>query len=140
MAALWLFACCEGPAGRDGAETFWFVKSYTINTNQWQLVNGVDQIGSFYQAKISIPELDREIYENGNVFCYMFVRVNNVEVQTPLPYSNHYGKVVGGSEELWTETFSFDFYRGGITFNVTYSDFYTNNRPQTITFRVVLNY
>ena len=76
-----MLAACEGSPGRDGfdgIETYWFVKTYTINSNDWQLINGVDQLGSYYQAKINIRELD--------------------------------------------------------------SDFYTNNRPPTTTFRVVLNY
>lgn len=145
-AVVWLFASCEGPAGRDGlngrdgAETYWFVKNYTINSNQWQLVNGVDELESYYQAKVSIPELDKDIYEKGNVFCYMFQRVNGVEVQTLLPFTIPRGEGNNNSEYLWTETFACDFTPGTITFYINYSDFYTSNRPETTTFRVVLNY
>ena len=139
---LFTFASCEGPPGRDGldgAETYWFVQTYTIQSNQWQLMNGEDQLNSFFQAKISIPELDRELCARGNIQCYMFR--NNTEVQTPLPFTIPYGdKGTGGEELLWTETVSFDFYPGTITFYVNYSDFYTSNRPETVKFRVVLTY
>ena len=141
--AVWLFVSCEGPAGRDGVngvETYWFVKVYTINANQWQLVNGEDQLGSFFQAKVSIPELDRDIYEKGLVFCYMFQSVDGKEVQTLLPFTVPYGESRGNSELLWTETYAFDCSPGTITFYVNYSDFYTSNRPPTTSFRVVLNY
>jgi len=141
--AILLFAACEGPAGRDGfdgTETYWFVNTYTVNSNQWQLVNGVDELESYYKASITVSELDRDMYEKGNVFCYMFQRVNNVEVQTPLPFTVPRGVWIDGSEYLWTETFAFDFSLRTITFYVNYSDFLTINRPETTSFRVVLNY
>jgi len=138
--AVWLFASCEGPAGKDAVETYWFVKNYTINSNQWQLVGGVDELNSYYKASVNIPELDRDIYEKGNVFCYMFQRINNVEVQTLLPYTIPMGESKGNTELLWTETYACDFSIGRVNFYVNYSDFYTSNRPPTVTFRVVLNY
>ena len=140
MTVAGLFASCEGPAGRDGAEAYWFVKVYTINSNDWRLVGGVDQLDSRYEAKISIKELDKDLYENGLVSCYMFQRTNNVEVQTPLPFTIPYGKKNGNKEDLWTETYSFECAPGFITFYVYYSDFYTSNRPPSTSFRVVLNY
>ena len=148
--AVLLFASCEGPAGRDGLDGFdgldgdgmyWFVKTYTINENQWQLVNGVDQLNSFYKAEIKISELDRDIYDGGNVFCYMYQRVDGKEVQTLLPFTIPKGQSYpNGTEDLWTETYAYDFMVGSIMIYVNYSDFYTSNRPPTKSFRVVLNY
>ena len=144
-AAVWMLAACEGPAGRDGfdgAETYWFVKNYPVRSNDWQIVNGVDQLGSYFRYTVNINELDRDIYENGTVTCYMFQNVNGVEVQTPLQHTIHKGKQEGNSDYLWTETYSFMYSLRSITFIVEYSDFYTNNnnRPDDTTFRVVLNY
>ena len=134
-AVLWLFLSCEGTEGM-----YWYVDTYEIHTNQWQLVNGVDNLGSYYQAEIKIPELTKKIYEKGNVFCYMFQKSNGTEVQTLLPFTVPYGEGKGNSEHLWTETYACDFAPGSIMFYVNYSDFYTNVRPPTTTFRVVLNY
>ena len=146
-AAIMLLTSCEGPAGRDGLDgldgegMYWFVKKYTINTNQWELVNGKDQLNSYFRAEVKIPELDSEIYKNGNVFCYMYQDVDGVEVQTILPFSLPMGQSnPNGSEELWTETYAYDFTVGSVMFYVNYSDFYTSNRPPTTSFRVVLNY
>ena len=142
-AAIMLFASCEGPAGRDGLdeETYWYVRNYTIRSNDWELVNGVDQIGSYYRAEIEIPQLDREIYELGNVFCYMYyIDASGTEVQTLLPYIEHFGESTKVGEELWTKTISCDFTRGSIMFYVQYSDFFTGlEHPGTVRFRVVLN-
>ena len=143
-AAMVLFASCEGPAGRDGidgAETYWFVEDYTINANQWKLINGEDQLNSYFQAEVQIPQLDSDIYRKGNVFCYMYQRNDGVEVQTLLPFTVPYGEPRGGnSEHIWIETYACDFKVGSVMFYVNFSDFYTNNRPPTTTFRVVLNY
>jgi len=135
--ALWIFVSCEGPAGKDGIETYWFVKEYTIRANDWQLIGGEDRLGSYFQAQVTIPELDRDLYEKGHVFCYMFQTANNKEVQTILPFTVPKANNDG---ELWTETYSYDFSPGQIRFYFNCSDFYTSNRPPATTFRVVLNY
>ena len=140
MVAVGLLTGCEGPPGRDGDGMYWFVETYTVYTNQWQLMNGVDQLDSYFQAEVRIPQLTKEIYEKGNVFCYMFQTINGVEVQTLLPFTVPKGEGTGNSEHLWTETFACDFSPGSVMFYVNYSDFYTNNRPPTTSFRVVLNY
>ena len=141
---LLLLAACEGPAGRDGLdgnEPYWFVQTYTIQANDWQLVNSPDQLGSYFQVRVPIAQLNRDIYEDGLVSCYMFQRnSSNTEVQTPLPFTNHYGVGNNENEHLWTETFSYDYTPGFITFYVCYSDFFTSNRPDKTSFRVVLNY
>lgn len=149
-AAVLLFASCEGPAGRDGfdgldgkdgAITYRFVKEYTVNTNSWELVNGEDQLNSFFRYEIEIPQLDREIYNYGDVFCYMFQNVDGDEVQTLLPFHIPIAQDNGnGQTDFWSETYFYDFMEGSIMIYVYYSDFYTNNRPGTSTFRVVLNY
>ena len=143
MAAMVLLASCEGPAGRDGFDgeaTGWFVKTYTIRSQDWKLINGEDQLNSFFQAKVIIPELTNFIYEEGNVFCYLFQKINGVEVQTMLPFVIPLGDDDGKTEDLWTEVYSSDFSPGSVMFYVNYSDFYTGNRPPDVTFRVVLNW
>lgn len=134
---------CEGPAGPMGPEgegMKWFVETYTIRENQWELVNGVDELDSYFRAEVKIPDLTNFVYEDGNVFCYMFQTVGGVEVQTLLPFTVPYGDGPINDEHLWTETYACDFSPGYVVFYVNYSDFYTNNRPPTTSFRVVLNW
>ncbi len=147
--AMLLFASCEGPIGPVGpmgekgepGEDYWFIKVYTIKSDEWELVMGEDELGSYYMAEVEIPELDEDIYEDGTVFCYMFQNIDGLEVQTPLPFTIPYGETnQNGEELLWTETYAFDFTEGSIGFYVNYSHFYTSNRPPDISYRVVLNY
>ena len=131
-----LFVSCESQN-----DMYKFVKTYTIHSDQWELEGGRDQLNSFYQAEIRIPELNRDIYEDGNVFCYMYQIVDGVKVQTLLPFNLPLGQGnPNGSEHLWTETYAYDFTIGSIMLYVNRSDFYTNNRPPTTSFRVVLNH
>ena len=141
-----VLASCEGPAGRDGLNglngegVYWVVKTYTIREGDWKLVKGVNELNSYYQAEVSINELSKHVYEDGNVFCYMFQKIDGVEVQTMLPFVIPVGEGQGNKENLWTEMYSCDFSPGSIMFYVNYSDFATVVRPPTISFRVVLNY
>ena len=118
-----------------------FVTTYTVRTIDWQLINGADNLNSYYQAEVLIPELSEYVYEKGNVHCYMFQDIGGVEVQTMLPYSIPIGVSDRVGEEVWTETISCDFTPGSIMFYVNHSDFYTGRgRPSTLTFKVVLSW
>ncbi|MDR3251079.1 MAG: hypothetical protein LBT42_05385 [Tannerella sp.] len=140
-AAMLLFSGCTKRDGITVDDIYWFVETYTIRENQWQLVNGVNQLNSYYQAQVNIPELDRKIYESGNVFCYMYQNIDGTEVQTLLPFTLPVGIDNGdGTETLWTETYACDFSVGSVMFYVNYSDFITENKPKATKFRVVLNY
>ena len=141
LAAIILLTSCIGPKGDPGEGMGWFVKEYTITEKRWELMNGRDQLNSFFRAEIKIPELDKYVYDKGNVFVYMFQEVEGDEVQTLLPFTIPYGEErYNGQKHLWTETHSYDFTIGSIMIYVNYSDFYTSNTPPAATFRVVLNY
>ncbi|MDR2471939.1 MAG: hypothetical protein LBD53_00040, partial [Tannerella sp.] len=137
-------SACEGPAGRDGLDgegANWFVKNYQVKSNQWQLIGGQNDLNSYWQAEVVIPELTKFVYEKGNVFCYMFQNPDgNTEVQTLLPFVVPYGQIKNGNEYIWTETYACDFTVGSVMFYVNYSDFMTSNRPLDATFRVVFNW
>ena len=149
-AVIMMLASCEGPAGRDGfdgrdgydgrdgAGMNKIVKTYTIKEGDWKLVKGVNELNSYYQAEVLINELNKRVYEDGNVFCYMFQNIDGVEVQTMLPFVIPLGEGHSGGEDLWTEMYSCDFSPGSIMFYVNYSDFITEVRPPTISYRVVL--
>jgi len=138
-AVIWLFASCEGPAGRDGldgfdgVETYWFVREYPVRSTDWELVHDVEPFGSYWRYTINIPELDQDIFKKGHVFCYMY---QGSAKQTLLPYTIHL--VENG--DFWTETYSYEFESRKITLYVNYNDFFMDVRPEATTFRVVLNY
>ncbi|MDR1116257.1 MAG: hypothetical protein LBL33_08975 [Tannerella sp.] len=148
-----LFVSCEGPAGRDGFDgrdgesVFRYVETFTVGTNEWELVEGrPDDFGTYFRKEIVLSELDKFIYDEGHVLCYIFDRVEGFEVQSNLPYIKPYGEIVNGREYFWNETFSYDFVpgegskSGSVMIYVKYSDFMTSIRPGTWKFRIVLNY
>jgi len=138
---VWLFTSCEEYNRQDFNETYWFVQEYTVRSNDWQLVNGVNQLDSYYRYSFNIPELNRDIFNKGHVFCYMFQKNDaGQDVQTLLPFIIPRGENTNGKESLWMESYAYDFAVGKITFYFNCSDFITDVRPETTTFRVVLNY
>ncbi|MDR2042485.1 MAG: hypothetical protein LBP98_09265 [Tannerella sp.] len=144
-AAVLMFVSCEGPAGPPGEKgepgLWWFVNEYTVRSDQWKLVGGTDELNSYYQYEIPVPELDKDVFYEGKMTCYMYLN-EDYSVQAELPEVIHYGEYNPdtGGENLWTETYKCDYAIGSILFKVEYSDFFTGNRPGTKRFRVVLNY
>ena len=67
---------------------------------------------------------------------YLIQYDGDVPVQTPLPYVMHYAD----GDNLWTETFSYDYSVGSFAFYVTYSDFFTENSPGECQFKVVMHW
>ncbi|MDR0393947.1 MAG: hypothetical protein LBH77_02190 [Tannerella sp.] len=146
---------CEGPMGPMGpmgergekgekgeAGSEWYIREYTVRSDQWVLVGGgVDDLNSYYQYEVSMPELDEDIFYDGKMTGYMYLD-KDYRIQAELPEVIHLGEYnpSTGSDYLWTETYKCDYAVGSVMFKVEYSDFYTGNRPGTKRFRVVLNY
>ncbi|MDR0743765.1 MAG: hypothetical protein LBF05_05365, partial [Tannerella sp.] len=118
----------------------WVIKEYTVRSDQWKLVGGVDALSSYYEYEVLIPELDKDIFYDGKMTAYMYLD-EDYKIQAELPEVIHCGLYnPNGYDDLWTETYKCDYAVGSIMFKVEYSDFYTKNRPGTKRFRVVLNY
>jgi hypothetical protein len=144
LAAIFVFASCEGPMGPKGetGDTLeWYIREYTVQSNQWELIGGRDKLNSFFQFEVLMPELDADIFYDGKMMAYMYLD-DACTIQAALPEVIHYGQYnpQNGTDDLWTETYKCDYAVGSIMFKVEYSDFYTENRPGTKTFRVVLNH
>ncbi|MDR1984645.1 MAG: lipoprotein [Prevotellaceae bacterium] len=130
-----MLSACQGPQGPKGEDSNWFVTSFTVNSNEWRLSGQPNDLNSYYYADKIIENLTDFIFEEGIVIAY--IKTGN-NVKNEMPFVFHRGDSDGTNESLWTETYDFDFYPGGITFYVTYSDFSTAIRPGTETFYVVL--
>jgi len=142
-----LFIACEGPIGPEGPEGprgskgepgsggNWYTTSITINSDEWELVGGVNELNSYFFIDKPISQLSENIYRKGTVIAYI---ETSKGVKNGLPYVLHKGDADNKGEFLWTQTYDFDFYPGGVGFYLTYSDFSTNIRPDTETFHIVL--
>lgn len=124
-----------GPEGEPGYGTNWFVTSFTIEEHEWRLVGNPNELNSFFTVNKSLPELTRLVYKDGTVVAYI---ETDKGVKNGLPFVLHRGAEDNQGEFLWTQTYDFDFYEGGVGFYVTYSDFTTTIRPDKETFHIVL--
>ena len=134
------FVSCEGPMGPPGEPgdgVVWEILNYTVLDTDWKLVGRAGDLNSYYMYEFRETKLTTFICEKGNVFGYRWL---DHETQTPLSQVVHVGEIVHGGDYLFTETYSFSFRPGYITFYVDYSDFETGIRPGTCDFRIVLNY
>lgn len=134
-----------GPPGEPGEGVNWKVYDLTVNSNDWELVNGVNELGSFYMYVFEGNNAPRELYDvvsnYGDVSGYLISRLDNGdELFSPLPYEVYAGTADGYSEWLWSELYTFDFTHNSIAFYVYYNDFVTETRPGTMTFRISLKW
>jgi hypothetical protein len=144
------FFACEGPEGPEGPigpagpkgeqgeagyGTNWFVNSYTVTAGEWKLHGNPGDLNSYFYADKQIKELTDFVYNEGTIVAYMQTEKG---VKNGMPYVLHRGGTDSYGEFLWTQTYDFDFYTGGVRFYLTYSDFNTQIAPETETFHVVL--
>jgi len=131
-----LAASCDGPMGppgRDGRDGQVNKKIIDIDvpSRQWRV--DYDENGNrFYYAQFNMPEITKNVYDNGIVSVYHELNGN----QIVLPYTRHNGEYGYN----WTRTIDVDFTIGSMTFYVTDSDFADVPAawPETMFFRVVL--
>jgi hypothetical protein len=131
----------NGQDGRDGQGTHWIREKFTVNPGDWRLEGGANQLNSYFQCDFRWLDMTQQVYETSSVVAYIETGTSDGnKIKNGMPYVWHRGATVDGTEELWTETYDFDFVPGWISFYLTYSDFYTgNNRPtEPIVFHVVV--
>lgn len=120
--------------GGSGETQNW--DSYIITVKDWERVGGVNTDNSYFRCVVEDKYLDQYIFDKGSVMIYLIQYDGNTPVQTPLPFVMHYAD----GNNLWTETFSYDYSVGSIAFYVTYSDFITENYPAECQFKVVMHW
>ncbi|MDR1645071.1 MAG: hypothetical protein LBS05_04510 [Tannerellaceae bacterium] len=137
--AAWLtliFLCaCEGPVRPPEEQTQWKSVYYTVKEADWRLVGRPDALNSFYQYSFEEPSLTDFIYEEGVVMGYEVANYGTRdELLRPLPDT----WPVGEDGMFWTESVSFEYKPGLVTFCIGYSDFATSVRPLTKTFKLMM--
>lgn len=131
----------QGPQGEPGEGINWKVYDFTVPSDQWQLVNGENQLNSYFMyifdGNDAPAELEYVTQYDGDVSGYFISRLDNDdELYSPLPYEIYAGQANGNNEWLWSELYTFDFTHNSIAFYVYYNDFATGTRPPTCKFRM----
>lgn len=138
---VFLFASCEGPAGRDGLDgegIWWHVtKPIKVNSSDWELGKNADGV-LYYFYEYNLNELDYDVYDSGKVSARIFLDFDSdIEALAPL---EHTIQRQNSNGEKWNEIYGYEYYPGGLMFTVKFDDFDTTQRPPTQYFQVVLNY
>ena len=123
--SLTLFSCegpmgPQGPQGVPGEGMFWKYYTYTVKSQDWQLVTSPDGLNTYYMYEFQNKDITDDLYIDGYVLGYLVQSPGaDNEVITPLPYT-------------------YDYMPGSVAFYVQYSDF-IEQQPGDMVFRLVLN-
>lgn len=129
-----------GPKGEPGYGTEWSIKEFTVAENEWILSGKPGDLNSFFYADKSFSDLTDYVFKEGSILAYIETAKG---IKNGLPYVLHLGQEGENNKEfLWTQTYDFDFWVGGVRFYLTYSDFNTDLGPEKESkkFHVVLMY
>ena len=90
----------QGPPGQPGEGVNWKVYDFTIPSDRWELVNGENQLNSYFMYVFDGNEAPKELQYvtqyDGDVSGYFIGRLDNgEELYSPLPYEVYAGQVVG---------------------------------------------
>ncbi len=130
-----------GESGESGGGAYWKYYTYTVRSQDWELVSTNDGLNTYYMYEFRNTDITQEIYDEGFIVGYLVQSPGEEnEVITPLPYVVHRGETLeNGDSALWTETYTYDYMPGSVAFYVQFSDFF-EQQPEDMTFRLVLHY
>ena len=99
--SLTLFSCegpmgPQGPQGVPGEGMFWKYYTYTVKSQDWQLVTSPDGLNTYYMYEFQNKDITDDLYIDGYVLGYLVQSPGaDNEVITPLPYTIHKGEADG---------------------------------------------
>lgn len=112
----------------------WQIVNVNVKNTDWQWTE--NQSEGFYSAKLNLPELTENIFDEGAVIGYYKFNINS---KTALPYAKTF---IGDDGLPFTETYSCDFTLGSpstVTFYLEASDAGKyNGYPPAADFQIIL--
>lgn len=129
-----------GSCDNKDSGTNWQILNFNVKASNWEPCKDSNGINPFFRASLDVPELTSEILEKGMMQAYVYVGENNQQL---LPYVRHYESYDKDQEGndvqyMWTQTIDIEYGVGGAWIYVTNSDFYTEETPGDMFFRIVL--
>jgi len=127
----------NGQDGKDGDPCTNFLRyDFTVDSDYWELVKNEDNGKAYYKYSFKFEELTKDICNYGIVGAYLMWDEDKVTYQSQLPTVRHNKE----GDDYFTCTIDYDFGPQDITFYVTNSDFYVEDKPETMVFRVAIYY
>ena len=126
VAAVMVFSSCS----KDEDNTQVNIYSYSVSDNEWELVDN-----KLYQVWIDVPQLTKNVIENGSMQVSQRIDENGKVLYTPLPAIFTDDKEGGDTYSSFTD---YEYTVGGLYIFVIASDLSTTIRPGDRTFRVTI--
>ncbi|MDR2840703.1 MAG: hypothetical protein LBV75_05505 [Paludibacter sp.] len=105
--------------------------NFNVKANEWIANTDVNGQNLFYSCNRKFKNFNPGT-SLGHCAVLAYISYGNYE--QALPFTRHFEDVDG---YLWTRTVDYDYSLDDINFYVTNSDFATNDRPESMSFRVV---
>ncbi len=93
-----------------------------IRSGDWKYTNNSKD--NFYYAVVSIPEITKDVYDNGIVAMYVeYLYTDGTRALSPLPNVIHKEYNDNGVWQTYTQTINYEYSVGEVVITLTYSDF-----------------
>lgn len=93
-----------------------------IRSGDWKYTNNSKD--NFYYAVVSIPEITKDVYDNGIVAMYVeYLYTDGTHALSPLPNVMHKEYNDNGVWKTYTQTINYEYSVGEVVITLTYSDF-----------------
>ncbi|MBQ3656094.1 MAG: collagen-like protein [Bacteroidales bacterium] len=129
-----------GPAGRDGEDgvVFYHTADFTVDAQDWELRAPNNKPNErYFRYEFDYKELTEEMCNIGVTNVY---HIYNDGYQNPLPSTKYHSYNQDGQTMYYSQTVDYEYAPGKIIFIATNSDFFTDEKPETMTFRVITHY
>lgn len=131
----------QGPQGEPGSGVVNIV-FINVNTDDWAYSDYDDN--NYFYATVDMPEITKDIFDGGIIKMYrVFDYDTSNPVQIEMPFTRHKEEYVGPGEYdyvNWTETLDYEFGVGSMNIFFTVSDFFYQDKPESMRFRCVIMY
>ena len=135
MLAALLLGSWMGPAGRDGEGFKTLEFTFSVEQKHWELVN--DPAEPYFKCEFEFNELEASIIDHGMLTVY---RLLNDDYYATLPVTKLHKETKDDSDIYYTQLIDYEFAPGKISFYVTNSDFFIDEKPDGMDFKVVVHY
>ncbi len=128
-----------GPAGQDGLDGEGFKTlefTFTVDQNDWDAITDTEE--PYFKCMFDFKELEATIINQGMLSVY---RLLDEDYNATLPITKPHKETNDAGEDIYyTQLIDYEFAPGKISFYVTNSDFFMDEKPETMEFKVVVHY
>lgn len=128
----------DGQDGRDGKDGEGFKTlefTFTVEQNDWEIVKDTPE--PYFRCVFDFKELESSIIDHGMLTVY---RMLDDDYYATLPITKPHKETNDNGDIYYTQLIDYEFAPSSISFYVTNSDFFIDEKPDAMDFKVVVHY